>query len=117
MKAYYHLPGLFEFYEFYRAFLPLEKWSDRNERLVQPFELTVTNDIDRLVYIEQDWSGDELDPRLTPRDIDFTKAEYFSAIHTCFIYASRSQKLKRLYEAMRKLKSTRIDSWYVFPTN
>ena len=21
-KAYYHLPGLFEFYEFYRAFLP-----------------------------------------------------------------------------------------------
>ena len=23
MKAYYHLPGLFEFYEFYRAFLPL----------------------------------------------------------------------------------------------
>ena len=22
-KAYYHLPGLFEFYEFYRAFLPL----------------------------------------------------------------------------------------------
>ena len=23
MKAYYHLPGLFEFYELYRAFLPL----------------------------------------------------------------------------------------------
>ena len=23
MKAYYHLPGLFEFYDFYRAFLPL----------------------------------------------------------------------------------------------
>lgn len=23
MKAYYHLPGLFEFYEFYKAFLPL----------------------------------------------------------------------------------------------
>ena len=22
-KAYYHLPGLFEFYDFYRAFLPL----------------------------------------------------------------------------------------------
>ena len=22
-KAYYHLPGLFEFYEFYRVFLPL----------------------------------------------------------------------------------------------
>ena len=22
-KAYYHLPGLFEFYEFYRIFLPL----------------------------------------------------------------------------------------------
>lgn len=102
---------------FYRAFLPLEKWSDRNERLVQPFELTVTNDVDRLVYIEQDWSGDDLDPRLTPRDIDFAKAEYFSAIHTCFIYASRSQKLKRLYEAMNKLKNVRIDSWYVFPTN
>ena len=102
---------------FYRAFLPLEKWSDRNERLVQPFELTVTNDFDRLVYIEQDWSGDELDPRLTPRDIEFARAEYFSAIHTCFIYASRSQKLKRLYEAMSKLKNTRIDSWYVFPTN
>ena len=30
MKAYYHLPGLFEFYDFYRAFLPLfrerRKW-------------------------------------------------------------------------------------------
>ncbi len=25
MKAYYHLPGLFEFYEFYRALLPLYK--------------------------------------------------------------------------------------------
>ena len=23
MKAYYHLPGLFEFYELYRMFLPL----------------------------------------------------------------------------------------------
>ena len=23
MKAYYHLPGLFEFYDLYRAFLPL----------------------------------------------------------------------------------------------
>ena len=102
---------------FYRAFLPLEKWSDRTERLVQPFELTVTNDVDRLVYIEQDWSGDDLDPRLTPRDIDFAKAEYFSAIHTCFIYASRSQKLKRLYDAMNKLNNVRIDSWYVFPTN
>ena len=102
---------------FYRAFLPLEKWSDRTERLVQPFELTVTNDVDRLVYIEQDWSGDELDPRLTPREIDFAKAEHFSAVHTCFIYASRSQKLKRLYEAMNKLKNLRIDSWYVFPIN
>ena len=23
MKAYYHLPGLFEFYDFYQSFLPL----------------------------------------------------------------------------------------------
>ena len=23
VKAYYHLPGLFEFYELYRVFLPL----------------------------------------------------------------------------------------------
>ena len=29
MKAYYHLPGLFEFYELYRAFLPL--WKEHRE--------------------------------------------------------------------------------------
>ena len=28
-KAYYHLPGLFEFYELYEAFLPIYRGAQR----------------------------------------------------------------------------------------
>lgn len=98
---------------FYRAFMPLAKWSDRNERLVQPFELSISNNVETLTYIEQDWSGDGIDPILKPKQISFEEAKYFTLIHTCFIYASKNEKLERLYDAMAHMKDHNITSWYV----
>ena len=98
---------------FYRAFMPLAKWYDRSERLVQPFELAVTNDVDTLTFIAEDWSGEGTDPKLTAHPISFAEAKQYPRIHTCFIYASKSVRLRRLYAAMTKLDGMHIDSWYV----
>lgn len=61
---------------FPRAFLPLEKWREREGRNPQPFELHVTAGADgtlkkKLVFIEEDWTVEGLDPKLTPREYPF----------------------------------------------
>ena len=104
---------------FYRAFLPDFSWTNRMDRLVQPFELTIDGDRDKLVVIDEDWSGEGLDPRLTVREISFDDiSKDKRKIDTCFIYAPSDTSLKRIFRAKRhlsrSLKGGRIINWYVF---
>ena len=98
---------------FYRAFLPLVKWLDRQERLVQPFELTLGNP-DTLVFIEEDWSGDNPDPKLTPKTIAFSDTGKFTRTETCFIFAEPTNRISQITAAMSKLKGSAVSNWYVF---
>lgn len=98
---------------FYRSFLPLVKWRDRKERLIQPFELTL-GETDKLVFIEEDWSVDGPDPKLTPREIAFADAPKYPKTTTCLIYATPETTVARLMNAMKKLKGSSVSTWYVF---
>lgn len=98
---------------FYRSFLPLVKWRDRKERLVQPFELTL-GETDKLVFIEEDWSVDGPDPKLTPREISFADAPKYPKTTTCLIYATPETTVARLTAAMQKLKDSSVTTWYIF---
>ena len=98
---------------FYRSFLPLVKWQDRRERLTQPFELTLGKP-DKLVFIDEDWSADGDDPKLTPQEISFSDAVQHPKTDTCFIYASAQTPIQRIQTTMEKLKGTNIRNWYVF---
>ena len=101
---------------FYRSFLPLVKWQDRKERLVQPFELTV-GDPDKLVFVEEDWTVEGTDPKLTPREIPFADAVKHTKTDTCFIYADGQTTVARIQKAMSALKDCPIRNWYVFSDN
>lgn len=98
---------------FYRSFLPLVKWRDRKERLVQPFELTI-GEPDTLVAIDEDWTVEGLDPKLTPREIPFADAVKYNRTEVCLIYANSETKVSRILQAMKKLGDKRIKNWYVF---
>ena len=98
---------------FYRSFLPLVKWLDRQERLVQPFELTLGNP-DQLVFIEEDWSGDGEDPKLTLKPIPFADAAKHPRTDTCFIFATTETRLSRIRLSMSRLADTKVRNWYVF---
>lgn len=102
---------------FYRAFLPLVKWTDRAERLLQPFELTITNGVEELVYIAEDWSGESLNPKLTPKTISFEDAKKYPKVTSCFIYTKSEEKLSTIYQAKKKLSGTKVQNWYVFEKN
>ena len=99
---------------FYKAFLPLASWSNRTDRLVQPFELTITKDAETLVFIEEDWSVEGDDPKLTLKTIPFSDATNHPKTDTCFIYTQGDCKLARVFSAMEKLKGSSIRTWYIF---
>ena len=101
---------------FYRSFLPLVKWMDRKERLLQPFELTIgaTN---RLVFIDEDWSGPGEDPILTPHEILPKDAVQHPKTDTCFIYAEGCTTLDRIFSAMSSIRNSNVHNWYVFQKN
>ena len=68
-----------------KAFLPQEKWRERKDRNPQPFELHVAKDAAgkisaKLVFIEEDWTVEGLDPKLTPKEYPFDKVEEFPAL-------------------------------------
>jgi len=100
---------------FYRAFLPLVKWKDRKERLVQPFEVVFSDSGEKLTVIDEDWSGEGTDPKLTPREISFeqSKKTDYAKIDTCFIFARKNEKLARLREIRKRLPQT-VLNYYVF---
>ena len=98
---------------FYRSFQPLVKWLDRKERLVQPFELTLGNP-DRLVFIEEDWTVEGDDPKLTPKEIQFADAAKHQRTDTCFIFATPTTQISKILSAMAKLRGSKVKNWYVF---
>lgn len=98
---------------FYRSFLPLVKWRDRKERLTQPFELSI-GQTNRLVHISEDWSGDAIDPKLSPVEISFADAVRYPKTDTCFIYAESETTVGTICKAMNQLSSVKIKNWYVF---
>ena len=101
---------------FFRAFLPDARWRDRQQRMVQPFEATVgaSEADDALVFIEEDWTVEGDDPKLTPRRIAFSDAAAHPKTDTCFIYARADVRLTRLYAIMEKMKGAKVRTWYVF---
>lgn len=98
---------------FYRSFLPLVKWQDRKERLTQPFELTLGNP-NRLVFIEEDWTVDGDDPKLTPVEIAVSEIARHPRTDTCFIYAEAQTTVSEILRAMESLKGGNVRNWYVF---
>lgn len=98
---------------FYRSFLPLVKWQDRKERLSQPFELTL-GDPNRLIFIEEDWTVEGDDPKLTPVEIAVSDITRHPRTDTCFIYAKEQTRISEILRAMESLKVGNIRNWYVF---
>lgn len=108
---------------FFRAYLPLEKWRDRAERLAQPPEVRFCADGSIVVTeIKEDWSDEEsLDPKLTPVERKFNDvaeaARLASSLAartmTVLVFAQPGETLGRLYDFRRKVSGT-ILNWYVF---
>ena len=108
-----------------RAFLPQEEWRKRDGRTPQPFEVYLTGDAKKLTYIEEDWSGAGLDPKLTPKDYSFADVSELPAlvkrvgdkdskkVELLFVFASQQEPLKKIMPAVRVL-SERLPLVYIF---
>ena len=99
---------------FYRAFLPSLEWTNRQSRLVQPFELRITPSDEKLVFIEEDWSVPGDDPKLTPHEIVYAEASAHPKTDTCFIFTAPDVPLSRLMDCIGKMPKGQIINWYVF---
>lgn len=100
---------------FYQAFLPKEQWKDRKERLVQPIEIRLTSTNVVTTVIDEDWSVDGPDPKLTARIVDFDKAfaEKKKVTNVVFFFAPADTKLERLYELKKRIP-TSYRNFYVY---
>jgi hypothetical protein len=110
---------------FARAFLPQESWRKREGRTPQPFELHLLGNTNRLTYIEEDWSGEGLDPKLTPKDYPFSDVSELPGlvkrvgdkdshkVKLLFVFAPRNTQLKKIMPAVRAL-SERLPLVYIF---
>ena len=100
---------------FYQSFLPKEQWRDRKERLMQPVEvrLTATNVV--TTVIDEDWSVDGPDPKLTPRVVDFDKAfaEKGKDSDAVFFFAPADTKLERRYELKKRIPAA-YKNFYIY---
>jgi hypothetical protein len=114
---------------FSRAFLPQEKWRERKDRNPQPFELHVTQGPDgvlkkRLVFIEEDWTVEGLDPKLTPREYPFEAWDELpkliaktggadSKVELLFVFAPAEMPLSLFMPGVRAV-AERLPLVYVF---
>lgn len=109
---------------FYRAYLPLEKWRDRKERLAQPPEVHLKGDGTFVVTrIVEDWKSDpeSTDPRLVVSDHpckDVAEAaklldEYCGNTVTILVFAGETTPVSRIYE-LKKAVTCTVYNWYVF---
>ena len=115
------LPGQF----FFRAFLPDPAWRARPERIFQPFEVHVAADgAKKFVFVEEDWSGEGLDPVLKPRETSFSDwpelpkliaqtGEKGAKINVLFLFAPRATPVSALTPAVFTV-GDRIATFYVF---
>lgn len=97
---------------YYRAFLPLEKWRDRKERLVQPLEARLSGSEEKFTVVDEDWTVEGVDPNLTPRDVDFAGACAVKS-DTCLVFAPPDTPLSRLYNLKKRLPSS-LRNWYLY---
>ena len=97
---------------FYRAFLPLTKWKDRRERLTQPFEITIGEN-EKVIYIEEDWSVDGNDPKLTEKVIPFSALKNYPKTDTAFFFVHGDTQVGSLKNAVKRLPKN-IVNHYVY---
>ena len=102
------LPGNF----FYRAFLPLVKWRDRQERMTQPFEVTLGHP-DKVVFIEEDWSVEGNDPKLTEKAITYEQMSQHPRTDTVFFFARKESTIGELKRALKQVPKT-VFNHYVY---
>ena len=110
---------------FYKAFLPDPAWRNRQGRLFQPFEIRLTADGSRtFTFVEEDWSGDGLDPVLKPKTraiSDWSElpaclaqtGEQGEKITVAFVYAPADTPVTKLSPIVKALVP-RIGTFYVF---
>ena len=110
---------------FFRAFLPDSTWRERSGRIFQPFEVHVAADgKKRFVFVEEDWSGEGLDPVLKPKETPFAEwkelpgliaktGEAGGKINVLFIFAPKTTPVSALEPVVPALGS-RITTYYVF---
>lgn len=104
---------------FYRAFMPLERWRDRKERLTQPYEVRLDeNGTPSLTVIQEDWTtdSDSTDPLLIVNDnVDFASLAGATGQtpDTCLIFASAGTTLSKVF-AVRKLLPPSVKNFYVY---
>lgn len=98
---------------FFRSFLPLVKWTDRKERLVQPFEITINENSEKIIVIDEDWSGPEIDPKLTERASSYDELVRHTKTDTAFFFCERDCKLSRIRASIKRLPQF-VANVYVF---
>lgn len=110
---------------FYKAFLPDLAWRNRQGRLFQPFEIRLAADGSRtFTFVEEDWSGDGLDPVLKPKTRAISDwfelpaclaqtGEQGEKITVAFVYAPADTPVTRLSPIVKAL-TPRIGTFYVF---
>ena len=115
------MPGQF----FFRAFLPDSAWRARPGRLFQPVEVHVAADgAKKFVFVEEDWSGEGLDPVLKPKETPFAEwaelpkliaqtGEKGAKINVLFLFAPKATPVSALTPAVSAL-GDRIGTFYVF---
>ena len=110
---------------FFRAFLPDSTWRERAGRIFQPFEVHVAADgAKKFVFVEEDWSGEGLDPVLKPKETPFSEWKELSGliaktgeqggkINVLFIFAPKGALVSEL-EPIVSVLGSRIATYYVF---
>lgn len=114
---------------FPRAFLPQERWRERQERVPQPFELHLRQKGDgnysrKLVFIEEDWSVEGLDPKLIPHEHPFKEWGEFlplveksggkdNKVTMLFVFAPATMRLSDLIPGIEAV-AERLPLVYVF---
>ena len=99
---------------FYRAFLPLVKWRERKERLVQPFEITLDGTGKATaVRIEENWNVEGIDPKLTEHSVTFDEMKNYPQTDTALFFAPKTLPFRAIQDILKKLPKT-VRVFYVF---
>lgn len=101
---------------FYRAFLPLVKWRDRKERLTQPFEITL-GDPDKIFFIEEDWSVEGDEPKLTERPISYEQMTEHIKTDTVFIFAQKNTTIRDLRKVLKQIPEFVVNHYVYWERN